>query len=106
MPATARLVACVILATASMAAPAVANPKSQDPTAAPKGEYELDRRHASLIVKIPHMGGFSKFTLRFDKLEGGFAYDPAAWRDTKLTLAIDPNSVDTGLGSFDKTIAG
>lgn len=83
-----------------------ANPKSQDPAAAPKGDYELDKRHASLIVKIPHMGGFSKFTLRFDRLDGGFSFDPATWADTRLTLHVDPASVDTGVDpGFDKTIA-
>ena len=94
------------LAMLAFATPALANPKSQDPAAAPKGEYELDKRHASLVVKIPHMGGFSKFTMRFDRLDGAFAYDPATWADTKLTVHVDPASVDTGVDAgFDKTIA-
>jgi polyisoprenoid-binding protein YceI len=103
MPVRLRLMACLLVAIAS---PALANPKSQDPAAAPKGEYELDKRHASLIVKIPHMGGFSKFTMRFDRLEGAFAYDPTAWGDTRVTIHVDPASVDTGVDAgFDKTVA-
>ncbi len=105
MPAFTRLIAGLALATTVLAAPALANPKSQDPTAAPKGDYELDKRHASLVVKIPHMGGFSKFTMRFDKLDGAFAYDPASWADTKATINIDPTSIDTNVAGFDKTIA-
>jgi polyisoprenoid-binding protein YceI len=93
-------------ALALAATAAHANPKSQDPSAAPKGEYELDARHASLVVKIPHMGGFSKFTMRFDKLDGSFAFDPAAWAQTTAVIHVQAASVDTGLGDFDKTIAG
>jgi polyisoprenoid-binding protein YceI len=66
----------------------------------------LDPRHASLVVKIPHMGGFSRYTLRFDKLQGAMTYDPAAWTATQATIEIDPASVDTGDHGFDKEIAG
>jgi polyisoprenoid-binding protein YceI len=85
---------------------AVANPTSTDPSAAPKGDYVLDKRHASLLVKVPHMGGFSRFTMRFDRLDGSFAYDPATWTATKVTITVDPASINTGLPDFDKTIAG
>ncbi len=85
---------------------AMANPTSTDPAAAPKGDYALDKRHASLLVKVPHMGGFSRFTMRFDRLDGSFAYDPATWTATKVTITVDPVSINTGLPDFDKTIAG
>lgn len=94
------------LSLSLMALPAVAGPETRDPAKVPAGAYVLDGRHASLIVKIPHMGGFSRFTLRFDKLSGGFTYDPAAWAATKATITVDPKSVSTGLPDFDKTIAG
>jgi polyisoprenoid-binding protein YceI len=90
----------------ALASAAHANPTSQDPTKAPAGNYELDKRHASLLVKIPHEGGFSRFTMRFDRLDGSFTYDPAAWTTTKVTITVDPTSINTGLPSFDKTIAG
>jgi polyisoprenoid-binding protein YceI len=83
-----------------------ARPVSHDPTQVPAGTYVLDSRHASLIAKIPHMGGFSRYTLRFDKIDGGFTYDPADWRATKLTIHVDPASVDTGDARFDKQIEG
>ncbi|CAN5738506.1 YceI family protein [soil metagenome] len=85
---------------------ALANPASQDPAKVPAGNYVLDKRHASLLVKVPHMGGFSKFTMRFDRLDGSFAYDPATWATTKVTITADPTSINTGLPDFDKTIAG
>jgi polyisoprenoid-binding protein YceI len=85
---------------------AVANPISQDPAKVPAGLYALDKRHSSLLAKIGHMGGFSRFTMRFDRLDGAFTYDPADWAHTKFALTIDPASVNTGLPDFDKTLAG
>lgn len=89
-----------------LASAALANPASQDPAKVPAGDYALDKRHASLLVKVPHMGGFSKFTMRFDRIDGGFTYDPATWGATKVTITVDPTSINTGLPEFDKTIAG
>ena len=85
---------------------ALANPVSQDPAKVPAGAYVLDKRHASLLVKVPHMGGFSKFTMRFDRLEGSFAYDPSTWAATRVTITADPTSISTGLPDFDRVIAG
>ncbi|MFL5297356.1 MAG: YceI family protein [Phenylobacterium sp.] len=99
------LVLCLALAPA-LAGPALANPTNQDPAKVPAGQYALDKRHASLVVKIAHMGGFSRYTLRFDALDGGFTYDPANWQATKVTFTVDPKSVDTNDPAFNKQIAG
>lgn len=101
-----RMAIATVAFTVGLGGAALANPTSTDPAAAPKGDYALDKRHASLLVKVPHMGGFSRFTMRFDRLEGRFAYDPAAWTATKVTITVDPTSINTGQASFDKTIAG
>jgi len=95
-------------ATVSLAltAPALADPSNRDPTKVPAGAYELDPRHAGLVVKIPHMGGFSRYTMRFNALTGGFTFDPANWQATKVTINIDPKSIDTESASFNKEIAG
>ena len=85
--------------------PVQASPHSQDPAKVPAGEYVLDPHHASLLVKIPHMG-FSNYTMRFDKLDGRFTYDPANWTATQVTITVDPTSINTGQPSFDKAIAG
>lgn len=90
----------------SLTTAAQANPVSTDPSAAPKGDYVLDKRHASLLVRIAHLGGFSRFTMRFDRLDGAFAFDPATWPTTVATIKVDPTSINTGLPDFDKTIAG
>jgi len=99
----------VLTATAlslALAAPAFAEPTSNDPVKAPAGKYELDARHAGLVVKIAHLGGFSRFTMRFNALTGGFTYDPANWQATKVTISVDPNSIDTEIPSFNKEVAG
>jgi len=100
-PALLALGLGLCLATASQA-----NPVSNDPSAAPRGDYVLDRRHASLLVRIAHLGGFSRFTMRFDRMDGAFAFDPATWPATLATIRVDPTSINTGLPDFDRTIAG
>ena len=90
----------------ALATTALANPTSRDPAKLPRGDYELDSRHAALTMKVAHMGGFSKFTMRFDRIEGGFTYDPAQLATTKLTVTIDPKSIHTALPSFDRELAG
>lgn len=85
---------------------ALASPTTQDPAKVPAGTYVLDKRHASVTMKIAHMGGFSRLTMRFDGLGGGFTYDPASWQTTVVNFTIDPKSIDTGNPPFDKEIAG
>jgi polyisoprenoid-binding protein YceI len=85
---------------------AAADPTQRDPAKVPAGSYALDPRHASLVIKVPHMGGFSRYTMRFNKLSGDFTYDPANWQATKVSIIVDPKSIDTGDGIFSKTVAG
>lgn len=100
-----RRTAVSLALTCGLAGPALANPSTTDPAKVPAGTYVLDKRHASLTVKIVHMG-FSHYTMRFDGLDGGFAYDPANWAATKATITVDPRSIDTHDPAFDKQIAG
>jgi len=85
---------------------AAADPTTRDPAKVPPGEYALDPRHASLLIRVPHMGGFSRYTMRFNKLTGSFAYDPAGWQATKVVISVDPRSIDTEDNGFNRTIAG
>jgi polyisoprenoid-binding protein YceI len=101
-----RHVTIAILVCLAATGAAAADPQTKDPAKAPPGEYAMDPRHASLIVKIPHMGGFSRYTMRFNKLEGAFSYDPANWQTTKVLIKVDPKSIDTEDNIFNKTVAG
>jgi polyisoprenoid-binding protein YceI len=100
-----RTAAVALALSIGFAGAALANPTTTDPAKVPAGTYVLDKRHASLTVKIVHMG-FSHYTMRFNGLDGGFTYDPAAWQATKVTFAVDPKSIDTHDPAFDRQIAG
>jgi polyisoprenoid-binding protein YceI len=101
-----RTFATAAVLTVALTAPALANPNTQDPAKVPAGTYELDKRHASLFAKIPHMGGFSRYTLRMTGLDGGFTYDPTNWQATKVTINVNPAGIETGDPGFNKQIAG
>ena len=85
---------------------AAADPTTRDPAKAPVGTYVLDPRHASLVIKVPHLGGFSRYTMRFNKLSGSFSYDPANWQATRVEITVDPRSIDTADNIFNRTVAG
>ena len=85
---------------------AAADPTTRDPAKAPAGSYGLDPRHASLVIRIPHLGGFSRYTMRFNKLSGNFSYDPDNWQATTVEITVDPRSIDTADNIFNRTVAG
>ncbi|HEY1926655.1 MAG TPA: YceI family protein [Caulobacteraceae bacterium] len=100
----AAIAAGLVLAWAPLQV-AMANPTTQDPAEVPAGSYVLDKAHASLTVKILHMG-FSHYTLRFNGLDGSFAYDPSNWKTTAVSFTVDPKSADTNNPAFNRQIAG
>lgn len=75
-----------------------------DPKGAPAGVYKLDPRHASATIKVAHMG-LSRYTMHFATLSGEFTYDPAHPTATKVHIAIDPKSIETGDAAFNKEIS-
>lgn len=101
-----RPAAAALALSLTLAGPALATPQTHDPAKVPAGAYVLDKRHASLTAKIAHLGGFSRYTLRFTGLDGAFTYDPANWQATRVTFTVDPRSADTGDKGFDRDIAG
>ena len=98
--------ALILALTPIASGAAAADPTTKDPAKVPAGAYALDPRHASLVIKVPHMGGFSRYTMRFNKLTGSFAYDPASWQATKVDITVDPRSIDTEDNIFNRTVAG
>jgi polyisoprenoid-binding protein YceI len=77
---------------------------TKDLRAIEAGEYKLDPHHTSVIAKIAHMD-LSHYTLRFDSVSGGFAFDPSRATASNVDISIDPQSIDTGDQGFDKKIA-
>jgi polyisoprenoid-binding protein YceI len=74
------------------------------------GDYNLDSRHVSVIWRVRHMGQ-SLYTARFDKVSGALSFDAGAPAKSALSVAIETDSVSTGLRdkdgklSFDAAIA-
>ena len=101
------LALALLLAAAPMAAaPAfAAEPVApKDVAATPAGTYQLDASHTSVTWRVSHLG-LTQYTGRFDKISGSLKIDPKAPEASMLSIAIDPNSVSTGLPNFDKKIA-
>ena len=71
------------------------HPASRDPAKAPAGLYVLDKSHASLTMRLSHMG-MSGYTMRFDSIDAHYSYDPADPEASKLEVGIDANSLDVG----------
>jgi polyisoprenoid-binding protein YceI len=74
-----------------------------DPKDAPAGDYKLDPRHASAIVKLAHMG-LSHYAMRFDTIAGEYVFDPAHPSASKISVTIDPKSIDTNDAKFNQEI--
>lgn len=83
------------LAALLLLLPGAALAASVNPADLPAGHWTLDPRHASLIARVRHLG-VSNYTLRFDKLEASFTYDPTHPEATKLEADVDTTSLDVG----------
>jgi polyisoprenoid-binding protein YceI len=103
----ARMVIAAAFVTTLVSAPAFVQaqqPMTQDPTAAPAGTYHIDPKHASVTMKVSHLG-LSFYTMRFDKIDADYTYDPANPAASKINVKIDPASIDTGNPPFNTEIA-
>jgi polyisoprenoid-binding protein YceI len=59
------------------------------------GHWVLDPRHSSVVARVQHMG-VSLYTLRFDKMDASFEYDPAHPDQARVSASVDPASLDVG----------
>lgn len=84
--------AALICAFSLIAAPASAGAIKPVATPAPAGHYTLDKAHASLILRVDHMG-FSNFTARFTDFDASADLDPKHPEQSHVDAVIDPNSL-------------
>jgi polyisoprenoid-binding protein YceI len=69
-------------------------PPAMAPMAAPPaGEYKLDKSHASLILRVSHMG-FSTYTTRFSRFDADLTLDPHNLSAAKVVTTIDAASFE------------
>lgn len=72
----------------------------------PKGEYELDKGHASLIWKVSHLG-LSDYTARFTNFDATITLNPTSPEKSSLVATVDPTSIETdypGEKNFDEEL--
>ena len=65
------------------------------PTAAPPpaGRYHLDKSHASLILRVSHLG-FSTYTTRFSRFDSDLTFDPSNVGASKVVTTIEASSFE------------
>lgn len=61
--------------------------------AAPAGHYQLDKSHASLLLRVSHLG-FSTYSTRFSRFDAQLTFDPAKPETARLVTTIDAKSLE------------
>ena len=60
---------------------------------APAGQYHLDKSHASLVLRVNHLG-FSTYTTRFSRFDAELTFDPSNLAASKVRATIDASSFE------------
>ncbi len=73
----------------------------------PKGAYESDKLHTSLVFRVSHLG-FSSYTGRFTRFDAKLDFDPARIAAARVNVTIDPHSIqaDNAPSGFLDSLAG
>jgi polyisoprenoid-binding protein YceI len=79
--------------------------QTSPPAELPAGAYRLDPEHATLLIKIDHLG-FSQLVGRFDRFDASLDFAPADPTASRLTADIDPASIDFNLPKFEEDLRG
>lgn len=79
--------------------------RSTNPADLPAGHYILDKSHGSLIARVSHMG-FSHYTLRFNRMDAAFDYEPKTPAASRIAVSVEAASIDTGNAEFSRQLAG
>ncbi len=93
-PLAAALALALVVAPTAWAAP------SLNPSDMPAGTYVVDKTHASLVVRVKHMG-VSNYTVRLNGIDATYSWDPKSPQSAKVEATIDAASLDTGTPKFD-----
>jgi polyisoprenoid-binding protein YceI len=77
----------------SLAVESTAPPAMPPVTAPPAGQYQLDKSHASLQLRVNHLG-FSTYTTRFSRFDAELTFDPSNIPASKVVTTIDASSLE------------
>ena len=70
-------------------------------TVASAADYEIDTAHSFIEFRIKHLG-YSWLYGRFNRFSGELSYDPADPSANRISVSIDPASIDTNHAERDK----
>jgi polyisoprenoid-binding protein YceI len=87
--------AAVLLATLCLqgALAQAAETAAPPPAVAPAGQYHIDKSHASLLLRVNHLG-FSTYTTRFSRFDAELTFDPSNIPASKVVTTIDASSFE------------
>jgi len=102
-----RRLATLAALTFAAYAPLAAALDQNAPAAVPKGAYQIDQVHTSLLFRVSHLG-FSTYTGRFTGIDAKLDFDPARLAASRVNVTIDPRSIqaDNAPSGFLDSLAG
>ena len=103
-PPFARRRVLTLVGMSAVASACVSVPKV-NPAALRAGAFVNDPAHTSLIFRVAHLNGLSRFTARFTEIAASLDFDPEAPERSFLDVRIAAASIDTGLADFDRQLA-
>ena len=77
----------------TQAADAAAPPAMPPVAPPPAGVYQLEKSHASLLLRVNHLG-FSTYTTRFSRFDAELNVDPQNLATARVTTTIDASSIE------------
>ena len=77
----------------SLAAESPGSPTITQMSAPPAGAYKLDKSHASIVLRVSHMG-FSTYTTRFSRFDADLTFAPEDLPASKVTVTVDTSSFE------------
>jgi len=87
-------IAILVLQCGTAGATDTAAPPAMPPVATPPaGKYQLEKSHASLLLRVSHLG-FSTYTTRFSRFDAELMVDPANLTTARVTTTIDAASIE------------
>lgn len=97
--------AALVLLAAATGASAQESAISRDPAQSVAGTYQLDKRHARVQLSGTHTG-LSRYVFRVNGVDASLTWDAKSPASSRISVTIDPATVDTGLPDFDKEVGG
>ena len=86
--------AAIFLATLGLQGVVAQAAESAPPPAmAPAGQYQIDKSHASVLLRVNHLG-FSTYTTRFSRFDAELTFDPSNIPASKVVTTIDASSFE------------